>query len=216
MRKTRLLLLVLALSFLMSPAARAEDLDLGVRAGFGFNDTDFDIALRNDPTATDKNNFVVGLAAEIHLVGGWAIETDALYTRRTTTYHPAAQGPLPAITTEYNLDFIEIPVNVRYQFKSGPLQPFVFLGANFGILVNATGDSNSGGPVLHESVDDQFTTMSAAAEGGVGLRYRLKSTGALMADVRYIYGLTDIASNSNDHWKIREVRVLAGFVFALE
>ncbi len=57
--------------------------------------------------------------------------------------------------------------------------------------------------------------MNFALEAGVGVRYRPVGRGSVTADVRYIYGLTDMAGNANDSWKIREVRVLLGYIFGL-
>jgi opacity protein-like surface antigen len=214
--KNRLGLFLVSVPLLVPMPALCQSMwGIGVRAGVGFNDTKVETALRQDASSSDKTSFVVGLVSDFHLPETWSLQVEALYTRRETTLHFAAAQGLPAITSRYKLDFIEVPITVRYHFTNGTWQPYVFGGPNFGIRVNAKAESDSGGPTLTEDVGDQFRRMNVALEAGAGVRYRTVGRGAVTADVRYIYGLTDMAGNANDSWKIREVRVLLGFIFGL-
>src|SRR5258706_14848219 len=144
----------------------------GIRAGAGFNDTKVETALRQDASSSDKTSFVVGLVSDFHLPQTWSLQVEALYTRRETTLHFAAAQGLPPITSHYKLDFIEIPITVRYHFTNGNWQPYVFGGPNFGIRINAKAESDSGGPTLTEDVGDQFRRMNVALKAGAGVRGR--------------------------------------------
>jgi hypothetical protein len=207
--------LFLALALLLGalPAAAQSMQSLGIRAGIGFNDTRIGTALVTDAPSSDETSFVVGLVADFHMPSAWSLQGGLLYTRRESTLHLAPAGGLPAITSRYEIDFLEAPITLRYRFSDGNFQPYVLAGPNFGFRLRASSKSDAGGDVLIERAGDQFRRASIALEAGLGLRYRTVGRGALTGDVRYIYGLTDLASSSGDSWKIRELRVLVGYDF---
>ena len=131
-------LFVACVPFLLPLAAMGQAMEgIGPRVGVGFNDTSIDTALRTDAPSSDKTSFVVGLAAEWHIPASLSLDAAALYTRRETTLHFAAADNLPAITSRYKVDFIEIPIDLRYNFGNSGFQPYVFAGPNFGIRINA-------------------------------------------------------------------------------
>lgn len=110
---------------------------------------------------------------------------------------------------EHTLNFVELPVFIKYDILSGKLRPFIQAGVFYRTLVNAdksvstTGvdyASGGSGPFQNETVtigaDDLFAKSSTGIIGGVGCTYDVWNV-RLILDVTYRKGLTNISNAEN-------------------
>jgi opacity protein-like surface antigen len=132
----------------------------------------------------------------------------------------------------YLLEYLEIPVHVKWQIGAGVVRPYIFTGPNLGVLLAATLEEEIPPPAVpapeyRESgtrdIRDRFTSTNFAVDFGAGVTYDVAVDIQLNMDVRYSFGLSNIAkppdpndqSFQPDSWKSRDIRVLVGVLFAL-
>lgn len=119
----------------------------------------------------------------------------------------------PGLTLQYKqdhkLDYIELPIMIKYDLTKGAFRPFIFAGGYYAILVGAnkhvelTGtDAASGvvGPFETQDfiigAEDLFIKSSAGVLGGVGFSYDFWNI-RLSLDAAYRYGLNNITDVKN-------------------
>jgi outer membrane protein W len=114
-----------------------------------------------------------------------------------------------SLEQEHILNFVELPIFIKYDILSGKLRPFVQAGAFYRILMNAdksistTGvdyASGGNGPFQNQTVtigaEDLFVKSSAGVIGGVGCTYDVWNV-RLILDVSYRMGLNNISNAEN-------------------
>lgn len=110
---------------------------------------------------------------------------------------------------ENQLDYLEFPVFVKYDFTQEKFRPFAQVGFYYALLTSANksvevsgADFASGGrgPFENEAViigaEDLFIRSSIGVAGGIGASYDVQNT-RLVFDVTYRYGLNNITDVQN-------------------
>lgn len=110
---------------------------------------------------------------------------------------------------DHQLDYIEFPLFVKYDFTQNTFRPFVQVGVYYAILTSANksvevsgADFASGdlGPFENEEViigaEDLFINSSIGVAGGIGASYDVQNT-RLVFDVTYRYGLNNVTDVQN-------------------
>ncbi len=132
----------------------------------------------------------------------------------------------------YKLEYLEIPVHVKWQIGAAAVRPYVFAGPNLGVLLAATLEEEIPPPAVPEpeyresgtrDIQDRFASTNFAVDFGAGVTYDVAVDIQLIMDVRYSLGLSNIAKPPDpndqgfepDSWKSRDVRILVGVLFAL-
>ena len=83
------------------------------------------------------------------------------------------------------LGYIDIPVLVKVMLPTeGALDPSIFIGPSIGFLLSAKAED--------VDVKDDFKSTDFGLVVGGGIDYQLSDTGALLFDVRYSMGLTEV------------------------
>ncbi len=185
MRKGLLLALVLAVS---TAPAWALGPKFGIKAGVNManvNGSD----VKDTSTLT---GFTGGLFLGIP-AGTLSIQPELLFSMDGTKLGDAKE----------NLNYMEIPVLVKYNFPSTKATPYLFVGPVIGVLMSAK--ATAGG--VSEDVKDQFKSSDFAGTVGAGL-----DVGKLSFDARYNFGLTKITKNGSDV-KTGAFRVMVGYSF---
>ncbi|HZY80919.1 MAG TPA: outer membrane beta-barrel protein [Cyclobacteriaceae bacterium] len=128
----------------------------------------------------------------------------------TNNYSWAATGA--NLTLQYQheqqLDFVDLPLLLKYEFTENKLRPYLQAGIYYSILMNATKgvtvrgtDNASGGTATFSNepvvvgAKDLFANNWGLA-GGVGLNYNLGNV-RLVLDVTYYKGMSNIANVEN-------------------
>lgn len=142
---------------------------------------------------------------------------------------------------DHQLDYIEIPLFIKYDFTKTKLRPFIQVGAYYATLVSANkslqisgADFASGavGPFQNEEVivgaEDLFIDSSVGVAGGVGLSYDVLNVRVIF-DATYRYGLNNVTDVANrfsenqlsgigdalDDIELRNVSLNLGILFPL-
>jgi hypothetical protein len=133
--------------------------NLGLKGGINL----YNVYSDNNTNYDQITGYYFGLLGHVHLNSQWAVQPELVYSRQG-----AKNGG-----TEYNLDYINVPVLLQYMFDNGfRLQA----GPQVGILVNADNKDNL------NSIDFGV---------GFGASYVVPSTG-FGIDARYNLGLSNI------------------------
>ena len=168
----------------------------------------------------DSGGFVGGLSWEGGLRGNWTLESEFLYVRRSAknTYFggTSSQGQYQGdVSADYTFTTLEIPFHAKYAFSAGATTPYAFGGFVTAIPLEIESVNEADGRAMKEKAKDQFDKVWLALEIGAGVEHKLGGGVGLQLDVRYVYGLTNVAAVSGDSWKWRDIRVLGGVKFSL-
>lgn len=142
---------------------------------------------------------------------------------------------------DHQLDYIEIPLFIKYDITHGKVRPFVQVGGYYATLVNAsksveiTGTDYASGnesPFQTQKAiigaKDLFIKSSIGVTGGVGVSYDFWNM-RLIFDATYRYGLNNITNTKNrytenqlagigdalDDVELRNISFTFGFLFPL-
>ena len=187
-----------------------------------------------DETQTEKsyqdfNKLGVQIGLDFtYTFSGWAFSLQPTYIRERFTYTNEfawqdTSSPdntlMLDLSQDNELEYLELPFLVKYEFIDGPLKPFVTLGAYYGALVNANksvsfsgSDTASGGASDFERDDfsvgasDLFLTSQGGLLGGAGVHYDPGNI-RVTIDILYRYGLHNIADRQNRYSDNRLVGV---------
>ena len=185
MKKT--ILLGLITSCALSFSAHAQDLKLGVKAGFNV------ATLKTDKTIFENSNSVGYLAGIWGRIGGnsFHIQPEAYFTSKSATIHPEsgeAGGDL--ISGDLKFTNIDVPILLGTKFPVGPVKMKLQAGPLISFVVdennsyrdNVTGTVNEG----LRNYKDNFSSLVI----GTGIDFS-----KLIVDLRYEYGLGNISRN---------------------
>ncbi|MGQ9800500.1 MAG: porin family protein [Candidatus Saccharicenans sp.] len=183
------LTLILFLSLTNSPAEAG--ITFGAKGGF---------SLANIKTIPEnfegykwenKTGLAGGVFMEIGLPGPFSIQPEVLYVQKgakISFFEGEFSGTLKA-----NIDYIEIPLLLKYNFISGgPLSPSVYFGPYFGF--NTTAEfviSIEGQGEEREDIKDDIKNTEFGMVFGLGLTQKL-GTIKLTLDARYDLGISNI------------------------
>ncbi len=141
----------------------------------------------------------------------------------------------------HELDYIEIPLFVKYDITTGKIRPFVQVGAYYATLIDANKEvvitgtdfaSGDAGPFEAETkiigARDLFTKSSIGLAGGVGASYDIANIRVLL-DLTYRHGLNNLTNVKNrfssnelagigdalDDLELRNITLNLGILFPL-
>lgn len=158
----------------MTFAAKAQNIDLGIKAGVNF-------ATISDVTdAESKTGFVVGAFAGFKLGEKFGVQADLLYSQQGAKFDAG----------DIDLSYVNVPVVAKY-FVTDKFN--IQLGPQFGFVV----DDNIS-KVLGDIAEAEKTDVTGVVGVGLHLPFGLR------ADARYNFGLTDILKSNNSDVNITE------------
>lgn len=161
--------------------AQAQEKQVGLLLGANFATLNGDDM--SDGAGT-RTGFVGGLFFAFPVGGGnWYVEPEALYSMQGATYDNSLYNGT------YALDYIQIPILVKWVANPGGKGFYAMLGPSvgFNISCNDSGDISGGGS-YDESCEDQNVKATTAFGGNVGLGY---SFGRFGIEGRYGFDFGD-------------------------
>ena len=172
---------------------------------------------------------IVGGVVELGISNLWYLQLEPRYVQKGSKYGDfaitGAGGPTVLGTSSLiiKLDYIEIPILLKAKFGDGDFRPFVLAGPSTGFNIAANLDVPGSGvssqsQVTTNDIKDQTELIDVAIDLGVGAEYQFGSTIALLANVRYSFGLTNIAKNqlaSTGTMRSTGLQLLVGALFNL-
>jgi hypothetical protein len=154
---------------------------------------------------------VFGASAALDVAPPLALRLELAYLKkrgRITVGGPA--GP----TTDYALSYLTLPINLRWDLGSGPTLAYLFAGTTFGALLAAT-EQHQG--AASTSVKGDLHDLEVTLDLGFGIGYRLTPAIAIVFDVRYSLGLTQVAADRAaldvSSWTSRTIQMVAGIAY---
>lgn len=204
---------VLALAH-ASGCALAQDLVLGIHGGIDVPSTSIETRLRREDSPSETTSFSGGVSLEARIMGGpLSLRVGAYYVRRETKLRFADPiNNLPPFDADYKLVFLDCPLELKATFAARAVGPYVFVGPSAGFRLSAKSQNTSGSASQEFDVSDQFKKANFSIDGGGGLGFAAGERVTISAEVRYSYGLTNLAG-SGESWKTRDVWALAGVGF---
>lgn len=163
----------------------AQEAKFGVKAGLNIANQKFEVQ-GNSMTANSIVGFQVGGFAEIKVAEKFAIQPEVLFSTEGSKLK--AEG----LEFTFDLSYINIPVMAKFY----PAEKFsIQAGPQLGLLVSAKGKLNDGSK---GDIKDAYKSINFGANLGAGYEF----TDNFLVDVRYNFGLSDIAENNEDDGKI--------------
>jgi hypothetical protein len=164
---------IITIMVLAAGTVSAQSVNIGTKIGLN----SYTINNDNNSGFDSKLGLHVGLLGHIHLDEQFALQPEIVYSMQG-----AKSG-----NTNFNLDYINVPVLVQYMFDNGfRLQA----GPQLGFLINAKAENNNSSA----DVKDDFKSIDAGLSFGVGYIHTPTSLGF---DARYNLGLSDISESSS-------------------
>lgn len=147
--------------------------------------------------ASNRTGFVGGLYLTLHLAGGFGIEPEALYTMQGSKFKDS--------DLQVKLNYISVPVLLRYDFKTPGVHPYLIAGPTFSFKASCKESDNSDSVDCNDA-DFKPKSFDIGATGGAGIAF-----GKLSVSARYTAGFSKISEDIDA--KNRTISVLAGLAF---
>lgn len=193
----------IALAWLLAAApAAAQGIEFGVKGGVNFATLDFDeFEDEDEPPIDYRIGLAVGGYFVMPLTGRLSLQPEALYMQKG-----AAFGDSDVVSARFELDYVEIPVLVRYGF--GDIH--VFGGPSFGVKVRARSVVEFEDESEEQDLGDDVESLDFGLAVGAGWQ-----RGRLSVDGRYMFGLSNINAVDRDDVtiKTRGIALMAGWRF---
>jgi len=154
----------------------------------------------------------------LDLGGGLQIQPEAYYAQKGASYESSSSiyGIAYSIKGKLKLDYIEIPVLVKYVVQSASVEPFFYAGPYLGLKASAKGEVTAdvegfGGQTETEDLEDVKSTDFGVVFGA-GVSLPLGSID-LIVDGRYTLGLSSISEDLTESVKNGVLSILVGIGF---
>jgi len=193
--KKKILLISLAILTLTITVKSQEKIQFGIKGGVNFTNMTSDILIEKEY----KIGFHIGILSEIPFGDKFSLQPEILYSTYGSKGKAIMYGG-PSITTEYKLDYIQIPILAKiYLYKGLSLE----IGPSFNFLVN---DKK-----IHES--NTITDIGEKFEfsGILGVSYKLSR--GLTGSFRYTNGLTNALDQNYSETKNYGFLIGIGYLF---
>ncbi len=194
----RSLLIVLLGCFVFSfsqPAMAQLSIRKGIKAGL--NVANLRVDSEDNTEENTKNGFLGGFFLEIDPIGPLSLQGEVLYTQKGSKVK-STNSPGES---DIKINYIEVPLILKLQMPlAPPLASYAFFaGPAVSFKVSEDVNANEGG-------EDLFKNSDMGGVVGASLGFSALGLAAIVVDLRYTLGLSDILkdefkSNSNDSVK---------------
>jgi hypothetical protein len=193
------LICMLGLGVLFTAYSFAQ-IGLGIKGGVNFANVSGTDAPPNAKTLT---GFAAGGYLEISLPLLFTIQPEILYSQKGTTYDQSIFGTNVKVTAKLN--YLEIPVLVKYSFPVPVVKPSLYAGPAMGILLSAKAKAEAAGQSQEEDIKSQTTSTDFGLVVGASANIAI-----ITVDVRYTLGLTTIDKTGSTKGYNRVFSIMVG------
>jgi len=209
---TTLMLAIIGMFVLApSPASALKDspLSLGPKLGLNYSDFTGDV-----PDEFGSKLGFSGGAFLAYAFGDWfTVQPEVLYSQKGAK--GSGDTPLGEETVTLSLDYIEIPVLAVLTIPTQSIwTPKVFVGPAFGFLISAEAKAELAGEEEEENMEEAFKDYDVGIVFGGGVDVKV-GPGAITADIRYNFGVTNIADDEEDDFSVKNgvFSFMVGYAF---
>lgn len=212
MKGTLVFLVALLMLGLVTMPARA-GIHFGLKGGLSLAN------IKSDPPTFEgfewktKQGIAGGASLEIGLIKGFSLQPEILYVQKGAKITANIEGI--DITLKANIDYIEIPLLLKYNLISGLTIPSVYAGPFIGFNRKAEFVISAPGyPEEREDIKDDIKSTEYGLVFGVGLTQKL-GLFRVTLDARYDLGLSNIFEGEDgpNYIKTRTWLFMAGISF---
>jgi hypothetical protein len=172
----------------------------------------------------NKFGFVTGISYKIDLILGLSIQPEVLYIQKGAIYEPSTislASIYPGASVDgkltMKLDYIDIPILVKYSLPIPVISPYIVGGVSYGILVSAKTKFEAtvnGAPGVTQppseetNIKDQMNKSDLSLQVGVGVELIM-----IEVDARYVIGLSKLDKDGKAKVYNRGIVLTAGLRF---
>ncbi len=192
-------LTIIAALVIIFAAPSYSQVGIGIKGGVNFaNVSGADAA----PNSKTKTGFVAGGYLTISLPMLFTIQPEVLYSQKGFTADETIFGTSVKVTG--SLNYLEIPVLVKYSFPVPVVKPSLYAGPAMGILLSAKAKGEASGQSQETDIKDQTTSTDWGLVLGASANIAI-----ITVDVRYTLGLTtlDKTGSSKDYNRVFAIMV---------
>ena len=208
--------LLIALSWCLASDVFAQGFELGIHAGVNVAGTPTFSTIASEA----RNGIILGGSASFEISPPFRLQVEAQYVQRGIEFTNSSVTGAP--TDIYQLNYLEVPVNIRMGFGSR-FRVYGLAGTNIGTLLSATRQINHTDGASEEFDEkEEISSTNIGLELGGGMSYGITSKMAVVADARYTFGLNEVQQNQQPEsllnrsaWKARDFKITTGLLFRL-
>ena len=191
---------VLFLSILWTAdRAQASPISLGLQGGMNLAN----LSLNPSRSTSNRTGLAVGGHLELSLLGIIYLQPEIMYVQKGGVDSPTGNV--------IKLDYLEIPVLMKFKFGITPIHLELLGGPYVGFAMSKKVDAGLGSSTQLTDAKD----MDIGATLGVGAQLDLSSKYALFADLRYSMGFTNTSDTAGLTRRNTGILFLAGIRFDL-
>jgi hypothetical protein len=169
---------------LLSGIAAAGEMPFGVGVKAGVNESQLTGSYADVIHAKYETGYVVGAFLCQDLGPSLGLQEEALFNAQRSTGDHGVR---------VDLQYVEVPVLLRFSVLPGPVKPFVYAGPSFGFKLSGK-VTQSGEPDI--DIKDRLRPMETSVAAGAGVRLDLGGLGVI-GDVRYLANTQDILKSGD-------------------
>jgi hypothetical protein len=142
-----------------------------------------------------KPGLVIGADWETRLFSDLCFRPEILFTMKGYGKRELRNDPLDSILTTVNLDYLEIPLVLKWRFYSPVLDYGVYLGPAVSMLVWTSGKNESTGKSFGDADNDYLVKYTAKFDCGAvigGTIEKKLGRNRIFMDMRYTLGFVNI------------------------
>jgi hypothetical protein len=198
----RVLSAVLALVLLGASVATAQEPSWGLKGGINL------ATLSSDEEPSPDLNYRVGLVAGGFFtwpVGArFDIQPEGLFSQQGAT------GDEEGIDAKIKLDYLVVPILMRYKTATSGGALVLFAGPSLGVKLSAKATAESAGQSFTDDIDELIETFDYGIVFGGGFE-----AGRFTIDGRYTWGFGNVNADPDDTAKVRNrvISILGGVRF---
>lgn len=159
MKKLSIALIMSALLWSASSSVQAQTgIRFGVKAGYSLG-LQYGILPKDNPYEVDsdsRHGFSGGILLYFPITDAFGVQQEFLYTNKGSTQHVSMAEPFFKSSSEYKLNYFEMPILFRYTFiKIGDFG--IYGSTGFGLSMLLGGEYTTNGEIEIEEFDVPFT-----------------------------------------------------------
>ena len=181
-------------------APQAGAVTVGIKGGLNLAEMTVKSTAVDLPDFKSRKGMVEGIFVNFKL-GPVSIQPELLYSSRGLSYIEV-EDETTRVTGLFYLDYVEVPVLVKYSFLSGKARPFLYAGPSFSVLLKAQQgydvdffDDIEPDYNYRLDMEENIKKSEFAGVFGAGVDIKLPKV-MLSLEGRYHFGLTNIGTDA--------------------
>ena len=197
----RIPVIALAVITLVGSPAFAQTVGGGFKVGLNLAnlDIEFDDENEVEPEFDTKPGLIIGGYVSVAFNDQVSFQPEVLFTQKGAKLEEGGED------AEVDLDFIQIPALMRFNFRPGHAnRPYVIVGPGIGFRTKANATLNG----VEEDISDDTESVEFSGIVGGGIQ-----VGRGLLEARYDYGFVDLDKEEGSEARSRTFSVLFGVGF---